>query len=215
MAKYIYNITNDVKTYQGREIEANSFYQILDHLQAEYASDSQLISDLALGIVKMSSDGSNALIGSGSIHVDFLKNNIPTNIYSYNYPFSQKSLSDGKKIFVRTHGINASVSGAPDTIDFVIPYNNCKLTGVEIIGGIIGDNCNLKVLDTPSGTISGIPNYTLNQFGFNVNIAKDFYKRESNYDADLIKDMVIRIEYDSIATLPAALYINIILHEVK
>lgn len=130
-------------------------------------------------------------------------------------PFSDKILPDGKKIFIRVHGLSASVSGAPDNIDFSIPYDLCKLTGIEILNGLAGDTCNLKVLDTPTGTISGVANAVLNQFGFEVNVAKDFYKRESSYDADLIKDMKVRIEYDSIATLPVMVYANLILHEIK
>lgn len=215
MAKYIYNITEEAKTYQGREIAPGAIYQITDNLLPEYASDSQLIADLASGIVKMSSDGTSALSGSGSVQVDFLKNTTPPNIAASNYPFASKVLPNGKKLYTRVHGIQISVSGAPDNIDFVIPYDNCKLTGLEIIGGNLGDTVNLKVLDTPTGTISGVADYTLNQFGFDVNISKDFYRRDSAYDADLIKDMKIRIEYDSIATLPVPVYINLILHEVK
>jgi hypothetical protein len=215
MAKYIYNITAEAKTYQGREIAASAFYQITDNLLPEYASDSQLIADLASGIVKMSSDGSSALIGSGSAQVDFLKNTTPPNIAASNYPFASKILPNGKKLYARVHGIQASVSGDAYTIDFVIPYNDCKLTGIEIIGGNTGDTINLKVLDTPAGTISGIADYMLNQFGFDVNVSKDFYERDSAYDADLIKDMKIRIEYDSASTLPIPVYINFILHEVK
>lgn len=130
-------------------------------------------------------------------------------------PFADKILPDGRRLYARVHGVSASVSGAPDNIDFVIPYNTCKLTGIEILNGLIGDTVNLKVLDTPTGTISGVPNMVLNQFGYDVNVAKDFYSRESKYDADLIKDMKIRIEYDSIATLPANVYVNFIIHEVK
>lgn len=132
-----------------------------------------------------------------------------------NLPFCSKELPDGRKLYLRVHGISGAVSGAPDNLDFTVPYDNCKLTGIEIIGGVIGDTCNLKVLDTPTGTVSGEANKVLNQSGFDVNVAKDYYKRECVYDADLIKDMKIRVEYDSIAALPVNVYINIILHEVK
>lgn len=215
MAKYIYNISEEAKTYQGREIAVDAFFQITDNLLPEYVSDSQLIADLASGVVKMSSDGSSALSGNGSAQVDFLKNTVPPNIAASNYPFASKVLPNGKKLYTRVNGVQASVSGAPDNIDFVIPYDNCKLTGIEIIGGNAGDTVNLKVLDTPTGTVSGVANYMLNQFGFDVNVSKDYYKRDSAYDADLIKDMKIRIEYDSAAALPIPVYINFILHEVK
>ncbi|NJO48141.1 MAG: hypothetical protein HC840_00335 [Leptolyngbyaceae cyanobacterium RM2_2_4] len=217
MAKYIYNLTEEARTYQGREIAAGAFYQITANLDAEYASDSQLISDLALGIVKMSSNGSSALSGSGSSHVDFLKNSIPPVVTSTSVPFAAKILPNGKKLYTRIHGVSQSVLGAPDNIDFTIPHTNCKLTGIQIINGELGDKANLKILDTDAGLISGIPNAVLNQFGFSVNMGSSFYEFQSNYDADLILGMKIRLEFDAVAPdlLPKTVYINFILHEVK
>lgn len=139
------------------------------------------------------------------------------NILTTLTPFASKILPDGKRLYKRVHGISGVVAGAPDNIDFSIPYDNCKLTGIEIIGGAKGDTVNLKILDTPSGTISGVANYTLNQFGYNVNVSADFYQHVSEYDADLIKDLVIRLEYDGINLdiTPKTIYVNIILNEVK
>lgn len=133
-----------------------------------------------------------------------------------NLPFASKTMPDGRKIFRRTHGISGIVAGSPDSIVFNVPYANCKITGIEIINGDIGDSINLKVLDTPSGTISTIPDYMLNQFGFSTYISGGFHKYESNYDADLIENMKILIEYDAINSnlLPKTVYINIILHEI-
>lgn len=216
MAKYIYNITVEDKTYQGREIPAGEFFQISDNLLPEYSSDDQLIADLASGIVKMSSNGSSALSGSGSVHVDFLKNMTPPNIAASNYPFASKILPNGRKIFTRIHGVVASVQNAPDNIDFVVPYPECKITGIEIVGGKLGDKANFKVLDTDAGTITGVPNYLLNQFGFNVNVAPDSYEYISKYDADLIQNLRLRVEYDATdELLPRNVYINFILHEIK
>jgi hypothetical protein len=59
------------------------------------------------------------------------------------------------------------------------------------------------------------PDALLNQFGYNVNISEKFYKRESPYDADLIQNMKLRIEYDALdELLPRTIYINFLLHEV-
>lgn len=214
MAKYIYNCSGETKTYHGIEIADGEFLQISATMDSEYATNTQLIADLALAVVKMSSNGSSALSGNGSAHVDFLKNTTPPTVKSTNFPFTDKILPNGKKLFARVHGVSASVSSTPYNIDFVVPYAACKLTGIELIGGNIGDTCNFKILDTATGTISGVANYTLNQFGFNVNVGKDFYKRESSYDADLIQNMKIRIEYNSIVELPVNVYINYVLHQV-
>lgn len=80
MAKHIYNPTLEAKTYEGVEVPAAGFYQIPTERGNSFASCSQLISDLALDIVKMSSNGTSALAGSSSNHVDFLKGIDPSEI---------------------------------------------------------------------------------------------------------------------------------------
>ncbi len=131
-------------------------------------------------------------------------------------PFADKILPNGKKIYTRIHGIQAEVQNSMDTIEFVVPYTSCKITGIEIFGAKLGDIANFKVVDTASGTYSGAPNYVLNQFGFSINLSKDTYKYISDYDADLYINMRLRIEYDALdEVLPRPIYINFILHEIK
>lgn len=131
-------------------------------------------------------------------------------------PFFDKKLPDGKKIFKRIHGATTTVQASTVNVELVVPYNTCKITGVEIIAAVHGDKVNFKVLDTPTGTISTIPNYLLNQFGFEVFLAKDLHREISNYDADLIKDMKLVVEYIPKDTgSPREIYVNFILHEVK
>lgn len=127
--------------------------------------------------------------------------------------FASKVLVSGGKLFKRVHGIKSSLDNETKNIELVVPYDNCKITGVELIGGSLGDSVNLKVLDTPTGRLSTIPNYMLNQFGFNVYISKGYHKETSAYDADLIKDMKLLVEYKTAETKDV--YVNFILHEVK
>lgn len=141
-------------------------------------------------------------------------------------PFSEKSLPDGRKVFKRVHGISSNVQATMVPIEFIVPHDVCKITGIEIIAALHGDSVNFKVYDTPDGMIQQLfygispenvePNKFLNQFGFNAYIAKDFHIEKSNYDADLIKDMKIMIEYTPKDTGSSRdVYINFILHEVK
>jgi hypothetical protein len=127
--------------------------------------------------------------------------------------FSAKKLPDGKSIYTRATGVSYSLSVGTNDCYFSIPFPAVKIDGIEIIGGEIGDKVDLWVLDTPTGTISTISNYPLNQFGFGVGIAKDFYRRESKYDADLIQDMQIWADYDSVSAKDVT--INYLIHEVK
>lgn len=222
MAKWIHNISGEEKTYHNAAIADDEFYQIPSNLEGEYASSAILLADLATGDAKMSTNGTSDMSGTPSQHIDFLKGAVATEVKitavaAGQLPFAAKVLPDGKKLYTRVHGVSSSVAGAPDNIDFLVPYNNCKLTGLEIINGELGDKVNLKILDTPTGTISGTPYAVLNQFGYNVCIASNYYERESPYDADLIKDLTIRLEYDAINTdlLPKTVYVNFVLHEVK
>ena len=136
--------------------------------------------------------------------------------------FADKVLPDGKKLYRRKYGIvldNSSTeiaAGQTGTLSFVVPYANAKINKLEIIGGRIGDCVDLKVYDTPTGTISTVPNYMLNQFGFDVYINGPFYADFSNYDADLIKDMKIELTYkNKHSTDSITPFANIVLHEVK
>lgn len=128
-------------------------------------------------------------------------------------PFAAKVLPNGKKLYARTRGASFAVSTGVNTLDFDIPYPTCKITGLEIINGEVGDKVDLFILDDDLGTYSTVPNYVLNQFGFDTNIAKDFYNRESQYDADLYYNMCVSITYYSQSA--KTVYINYLLHEVK
>lgn len=128
-------------------------------------------------------------------------------------PFAAKVLPNGKKLYGRAHGKAFTLTAGANTLDFDVPYAACKITGMEIVGGEIGDTLDFFILDDDSGTYSTIPNYMLNQFGFDVAVSKDFYKRESAYDADLYYNMCISIAYYS--QTAKTVYINYILHEVK
>lgn len=214
MSKYIYNPTEESIYYQGREVPSLGFFQIPENLISEYTSDSQLISDLASLIVKMSSDGISTLSGSGSDHVDFLKNLIPATIAINSLTaFASKILPDGKKLYKRYWGIQAAVDSGENTIIYTIPYPQVKIIGVDILYAETLDTISLFILDSTTGTYSTIPNYILNQFGFDVNISKDFFRQESNYDADLFQDMQIKIVYNSQSA--KTIGINFNLSEVK
>jgi hypothetical protein len=127
-------------------------------------------------------------------------------------PFASKTVGS-KKLFKRIHGVMTDCVVGVNEIIFNIPYNAVKITGIEMIGGSVGDRCSLIVLDTPTGAISTVPNYPLNQFGFDVCISQGAYSYQSEYDADLIKDMKLKVIYTSTVVAPIGL--NFILNEVK
>lgn len=129
-------------------------------------------------------------------------------------PFSQKTIGD-KKLFSRLHGASYTVQPGANTLEFVVPYPTCKITEVELIGCVLGDSCSFKVLDSDAGIITTIPNYLLNQFGFDVQLPNNFYVKKSSYDADLVKDLKLVIEYNNSELSAKSIGINFNLHELK
>lgn len=130
-------------------------------------------------------------------------------------PFASKQLSNGQKLFKRVHGVSKTIAAnSTDTIQLIVPYSQAKINGLEIVGARHGDTANFNVYDTADGTISSIPNYKLNQFGFNVNLAKDFYKEKSQYDADIIQNMVLELEITNNNDTEVLIGANFILHQL-
>lgn len=216
MVKYLYNTTQSDKSYIGKNVAAGEYYLIPAILEVPFANNSQLLTDIATGDVIVSkSEDVSGHITDISQAIDCLKGNLPAVVESTNSPFASKTLLDGSKIYRRVRGVSGSVQGTTDYIDFTIPFTKCKITGVQILNGKIGDKANFKVLDSATGTITGIPNYELNEFGHDVYIIPDVATYPSKYDADLIYGLVLRIEYDPIdELLPRTIYVNLDLHEV-
>lgn len=130
-------------------------------------------------------------------------------------PFASKETTLGK-MFRRKHGFKSELiaSGETKAIHIVVPYGMAKINELELLNCTIGDTCNLKVKDTPTGTISGYPDVVLNTFGFDVRLPNGFFKDVSSYDADVIKDMCICIEYTNNSDSPVVIYGNMVFHEV-
>lgn len=126
--------------------------------------------------------------------------------------FCSKTIGS-KKLFARNTGFQSAVVAGANIISHTITYPWVKITGIEIIGCQSLDTVDMKVLDTSTGSYSTVPNYTLNQFGFTVNLPDGYYIRESPFDADLYQGMVVRLGYTSSSS--KTLGINLLMAEVK
>lgn len=154
------------------------------------------------------------IINNGNDYEDFLINIKPyANYQSSGLPSFSDKITGDHRLFNRTTGVIYNLNQGYNALSFEIEYEDIKFNEIEIIGGELGDSVNLKILDSQDGLISGTPYYPLNQFGFNVYVAKEFYKRKNNYDANLIQTMIILIEYNSVSA--KNVFINYILHELK
>ena len=128
--------------------------------------------------------------------------------------FASKYIADGK-ITKRKHGYKFNITAnSMGEFEIAIPYNLCKLDDVEVIGCSKGDCVSLKVLDDDLGTISGTPKAVINQYGFAVNLPKDYYKDHSEYAADLFAGLYLKIEYQESEGIDKTIYFNMNFHEV-
>lgn len=133
------------------------------------------------------------------------------------FAFSKKIHRDGSKVTMRKRGFSLALdnSGSAQSTTFVVPHTRCLMTATEIINAVAGDQFKLEVLDTAAGTVSGIPNYSLNIFGDTVNAAPTFYRAESPYDAELFQGLQIKITCIPADSVSRNLYFNLELHELS
>ena len=214
MSKKIKNIDSIPHTWGGVYIEPDAIYECQNQQEVEYFLKSDIfiakLSEEKAQVISndvIISGTSNSLIALQNEQIIDSNGNITVSVL----PFSAKKIGT-KSLFKRIHGIQSNVTIGLNTIEFVIPYDLCKITGVELIGGSIGDTVDFEVYDTPAGLVSGYPNVKINQFGFSVCISKDFYSHKSEYDSDVPKDIKFKVKYTSIVN--TTIGINFILNEL-
>ena len=132
-------------------------------------------------------------------------------------PFAAKTLPDGSKLYERKHGVAGSevAAGQSETTIFSVPYPACKITAVQVVGSKLGDQVDFRILDTPAGTVSTVPNHPLNQFGFGVYVTDGEFEEESRYDADLFLGLQLEMTYINNGSSPITPNYNVLLHELK
>jgi hypothetical protein len=118
-------------------------------------------------------------------------------------PFASKKLGV-KSLFNRTHGQTFSLASGSNTLNYTIPYAVCKMNGLEVINAELGDYADFLIVHPTYGT--------LGQFAFSNYLAPGFYSRISNYDSELVQNLIVRMIYNSISA--KTLYVNYLLHEV-
>lgn len=213
--KKIKNIDTIAHTWGGVYIEPDGVYECQDQTEADrFLNNDLFIIALSNTIAEVYIDDILIVGVSNSLKAlsgESLKETDGSIIVSTN-AFSSKKVGN-KKLFKRIHGVQSSVTIGVNTIDFVIPYDFCKMNGMQVIGASIGDTIDLEVYDTPAGLFSGVPNAKLTQFGFSVCIAKDFHFHHSEYDSDVPKDIKLRVKFTSVAN--TTIGINFMLNELK
>jgi hypothetical protein len=129
--------------------------------------------------------------------------------------FSSKTAEDGRPLFLRYHGSrNTCPAGETTSIKFSSPYPLAKIDQIEIVNSEACDEVSFRVLDTPIGTYTGVPEYQLNQFGFDVVVPKDYYVKTNPYDSDVFQGLQLVVDYKNNGQTKT-IGVNYRLHEVK
>lgn len=190
-----------------QEITASTIVTVLDHIN---------LTGTALGIVfkdAISDADISTLDTIVAAHSGLpLPNAIPSLNVTSIPAFAAKTLGT-KSLFKRVVGIRNTLDTGDNTILYTETFPWVKFMAIEVLGGEIGDYVSLYILDTITGSFSGVPSYQLNQFGFTANISKDFYSQKSEFDADIYAGLQIKIVYHSMSAKNIG--INFILNEVK
>jgi hypothetical protein len=206
------NDTGLTKTWAGQQLTNGQEYDIEANELNKWRTNDVVIQDIS-SLDLAVGDGATYQATSAAAISFFLGHVVDAQVQ--NQPaFADKTASNGMKLYRRVHGVKATLSG--DTfVSLVIPYDYCKINALEVLWAPAGLTVDLKVYDTPTGTISGTNNLLLNQFGFGAGVAKDLYSDESQYDADLIKDMKVEVKLINPSSHTDEVCVNFILHEMK
>jgi hypothetical protein len=210
MNNIVKNNTGSQGVFRGIPLEVDETYLVPVSVVRSWGSDVNIASLVLSGWLAVTNDGVNYLdpiSGLRSLQESLIETKIVASP-----AFADKKIGS-KKLFSRITGKKFPVVVGLNILDFAIPKAEMKMNGVEITNGEVGETVNFKVLDTPTGTLSGVPNYPLNQFAFDVNLPDGFYSQKSDYDADVIKDLVIRIEINAVEARDLA--VNYLIHELK
>lgn len=213
MSKWLKNVSGVLKTYNGKDIPNGTYKEVTWDLDLKFANNSNLLTDIGNGDVLMAKDDSGSTdITDVSQAIDFLKDKY----VEESLPFASKKLPGNKSLFRRIHGIRLDLDGTltSQKVTFVVPYASAKITSTEIISAVEGDQVDFKVLDTAAGTVTTVPNYPLNQFGYGVYPSVGRYEQRSEYDADLFLGLQLEITVTPCNTDVRSIYFNLVLHEV-
>jgi hypothetical protein len=209
---YIKNISGSQIIVRGVVIEDNTYYEIQETHRIDWYNDESVYAFIGsdqLQIAKLN-DGSNDIQDKVK-QWEYLGNELPSQVEISTPIINNAFANKGNHHFRGTGKKFICAANTTTSCEFEISYTHVKFNGVNILNGNSGDTCNLKVLDNAAGTFSTVPNYTLDQFGFDWNITDS--KELLPYVADLYQTMKIVIEYTNNTDSETEIFVNYYIHE--
>lgn len=220
--KRIKNADTVEHTWVGQTILAGEYYTIDSTERSAWSSNSALLIAIANGTAIVN-DGTSDITNL-STAIDCLKGNTisaaitsqPQVIISTTPAYGSKTITVSgvsKKLYVRNVGLQATLATGVNTINYTASLTWSKLLGIEIVSCEPLDRVDFQIYDTATGNYSGYPNTLLDQFGYAVNLPKDYYIKTLNLNIDLYAGLVVRFTYTSISA--KTIGINLLLNEVE
>jgi len=213
--KYLKNNTELNYTFFSNEILAGEYFAIPDVDLIKWTSSSAIMSAVTSLILVVARDDSGTTDYTVMLEgLNYLRNEVPTTVSVSALPQSPPFAESSHHTFKGTGYKQNCPQSATTNIDFTVDQSY-DLTGIEILNGRLGDEVNMKVLDTATGTYSSVANYVLSQFGVNWNITPDRFSKVLSYSARLQVGMIVRFEYINNDISDRMIYANLDLHEIK
>lgn len=210
MTTYNYTINPFNADSLTLEIQQSTITIVLDHISALGSSvDIVFKADLPTGD-KTTLDA----VVAAHTGIPLITNPVANVAITSTPPLANNNAGNGKFFYQRAVGIRQTLSAGSNTFTWTqSTFPMSQVYAIEVIGAENGDYTDFIVLDTSTGTLSGVPNYPLNQFGFTTNLAPGFYSREAKFPATIIEGLQFKFVYNSVSAKTVG--INIIFHEIK
>lgn len=124
-----------------------------------------------------------------------------------NSTFSNNVLLDGKELYLKIHGMVATVpAGGSHEFLFTIPYIEAYMQGAEIF---------VDILSQTDMTTKHPQDGVLEQYGFDVCTGRAIYERQAAYAAKLPQGVQVSAVCTNREAVALEMGVNFILHEVR
>ncbi len=225
MAKWIKNADILTHTYEGQEIAAGTYHEILQNEWTSWSNNSDLLTDISTGIVIVAKDdsGSNDISDINEA-INYLKGLLPSEVSITNV-ISSSGIKESSGMRARLVGIAHQTvpKNALTNIDWLISQLNISgvnkksyFDGIQyfVKDGQTGDHCKFQVIDKDgSGVTAGLypqivydtykdgnNELLVEEFGDNFFLVPDVLEDILLYKARLYPNLYIRVVFTSTST---------------
>lgn len=233
MAKWIKNTTDSNKIWVGQVVDAGSYYEIKSIEEKTWASNSLLLTDIAIGdaIVAKDNSSNNDIIDINSA-IDYLKDDLPQEVTMTN-SISTAGVKDPNNMRARLIGIINETVTAGETVNLdwcstqlqYLGEDKCSFfDGIQYYAkdAIIGDTSHFQVVDKDGAGVAlgwytqeqfdAMGEYIIEDFGYDWYMIPNTMEDIMLYKARIIPGMYIRVKYHSIGTEDVHIIVNLFRH---